>query len=594
MATSGTLNGYNTIGDTVLGFTWNVISTDLDKRTSTVSWYVWLRTAFTMTDLNLSTNVWFDDVLETPYSNTYNTGYFSPVNPVTVRLREGTTVFAHDGDAPRTFKVSVVLTKNSGSFADTLPSILNKTATLTAITPAAVLGSVTCDKYTDEALTKISFNYDVPKPSLTTSLRFGVDFGNGYKYVALNKNNSSYTYNVSESEREIIRQNSTAVQSRTIRYVLESVVSGTTYTKTQSSSISIVNAEPDFTVSIVDVNTAMTNLTGDATNKFVKGYSTAEVTVTPILKKGAYLVSEKIVCGDETIESGSGYFYDLETSEFVITLVDSRGYKVTKTITKTLVNYITLTCNMEVDIPSAAGSTTVRLKGNCFYGSFGSKTNTLTVGYRYAASGEAYSNWKTATATIQNNNTYAVNLSVTGLDYTKGYTFEARAVDLIETTYSTEVKVKSTPIFDWGENDFNFNVPVNFEAGFTQPNSALKQLWNGQYQFNGEDTVINLSTPVSQLPNGLVLVFAFIDDDGNVDDNQMQSFFVSKKVVQVRPGALHTFFLANGANFAIFGAKSLYITDTTIKGISWNGNSGTTSSIVYRNTRFVLRDVLGV
>ena len=343
MATNGTINGYEEYGSTVLGFTWNVVSTNLDKRTSTVSWYVWIRTEYSMDEFNLTTNVWFDDVLNSTYTNTYNKEYASPA--VALRLCEGTTVFTHDGDNPKTVNVDVAVTKNSGFSVAGLPSISNKTFTLTAITPAVVLGSVTCDGYTDETLTKISFNYEVPKPSLTTSLRFGVNFGNGYKYVTLNKNSSSYTYNVSEAEREIIRQNSTTSKAKTISYVLESVVSGTTYNKYASSSISIVNAEPTFTVAIVDENTDMANLTGDATNKFVKGYSDAQVTVTSSPKKGAYIVSETVTCGSEKLEYGAGTFYDIESTEFVITVTDSRGYSTTTSVTiasSNFINYIPL------------------------------------------------------------------------------------------------------------------------------------------------------------------------------------------------------------------------------------------------------------
>lgn len=51
-------------------------------------------------------------------------------------------------------------------------------------------------------------------------------------------------------------------------------------------------------------------------------------------------------------------------------------------------------------------------------------------------------------------------------DYQKAYTFQVRAIDgTASVTLSTAVVEyivqKGTPVFDWGENDFKFNVPVD-------------------------------------------------------------------------------------------------------------------------------------
>ena len=53
------------------------------------------------------------------------------------------------------------------------------------------------------------------------------------------------------------------------------------------------------------------------------------------------------------------------------------------------------------------------------------------------------------------------------MDYTKAYTFQSRAVDSLDNAETAEYKVKLIPIFDWSEDDFNFNVPVHFAKGYT-------------------------------------------------------------------------------------------------------------------------------
>ena len=66
-------------------------------------------------------------------------------------------------------------------------------------------------------------------------------------------------------------------------------------------------------------------------------------------------------------------------------------------------------------------------------------------------------------------NTYTATADLTGLDYQSHYTFEARAADEIYNgtteplVVSQERRVKTTPVFDWGENEFSFHVPVTMD-----------------------------------------------------------------------------------------------------------------------------------
>ena len=589
MAKSGTISKSNS--ECKLEFVWSILDIDRDSLTADIIWQVYL------TPFTASSTASYVDVTTTVDGTKYakrEARYAWSANQ-RFEIDYGTTTVSYDSKGNKSFGVNITAHKTTGS-SMSIPPIYESdgTAVLDNLFPKATITSLSVNGTTDETLSQVRVNYSVPKPSETTALTLYVSVGGELlTQVNINKNATSYNVTIPTSYITKALQNNSTSNYFYVNATIYSTIEGYDSSSSSSAKISIVNAEPTFTATIVDTNTSVVNnLTGNA-NILVKGHSNAQVTVTTTAKKYAYIESETVVNGSNTLEYGSGDIYNVDSGEFIVTVTDSRGLTKTDTIYKTFINYIPITCNMEVDVPSSSGSTTVRVKGNCFYGSFGKVSNTLTVRYRYAADGGAYSNWYSSTVTIVNNNTYSVNFSVTGLDYTKGYTFEAQAVDKLETATSAEQKVKSTPIFDWGEDDFNFNVSVNFAAGYTQPNSALKQLWNGNYQFNGTTTVINLTTPISQLPNGIVLVFAYTDGT-TVDDTKIQSFFVSKKVVQVRPNANHTFFLMNGAAFGVVGAKTLKISDTTITGATENGSKTSSSSISFDNTKFVLRDVLGV
>lgn len=105
------------------------------------------------------------------------------------------------------------------------------------------------------------------------------------------------------------------------------------------------------------------------------------------------------------------------------------------------------------------GTATITFNGNYFNGSFGAVSNTLTVQYRYRVAGGTWGSWTAATAT-KSGNTYSGTATITGLDYRTKYGFQVRATDKLFTATTEEQTAIALPVFDWGENDFNFNVPV--------------------------------------------------------------------------------------------------------------------------------------
>lgn len=118
-------------------------------------------------------------------------------------------------------------------------------------------------------------------------------------------------------------------------------------------------------------------------------------------------------------------------------------------------------------------------------------------------------------------------------------------------------------------------------------------LWSGAYYMQGSHT-ITLSEAISEQKNGIVLVFSGYEN-GSAQDYWFNEFFVSKTFVTQHPGKGHNFLLSRGAAFGTMGAKYLYISDTKIAGNDGNIGSGTgASGIVYDNSLFVLRYVIGV
>ena len=236
--------------------------------------------------------------------------------------------------------------------------------------------------------------------------------------------------------------------------------------------------KPGISASVVDVNDTTKALTGNE-NTLIKYYSRAKFTITSSPKNSATTKSININYNGSNLTGGSGntwtdYFSDVLTGSFPCSVTDTRNFTSSTTVNKTLINYVKITCALSVSNPTASGDCTLTIKGNYFNGSFGSTNNSLTVQYKQNGG-----NWMNATATLSGN-TYTATVKLTGLDYAQAYTFQARAIDKLATVTTNEKRVKSTPIFDWGSDDFHFHVPVYMKDskpiyGY-DPNGNLRQL----------------------------------------------------------------------------------------------------------------------
>lgn len=215
---------------------------------------------------------------------------------------------------------------------------------------------------------------------------------------------------------------------------------------------------------VVDVNSATVALTGDV-HQLVRYCSRAQVTAAYQAKNGAAVESYTMTHNGTVYTESPVTIYGVEKGEFQFNVTDSRGYDASLAVTKTVIPYIKLTCNLSDNKPDGDGNMTVKVSGSYFNGSFGAQSNALTVEYRYKKSGGSYGQWLPMTVT-PGVRTYNAQAELTGLDYTAAYVFQARAIDKLAAVDSAEYAARATPVFDWDENDFNVNgtLKINNEA----------------------------------------------------------------------------------------------------------------------------------
>ena len=343
-----------------------------------------------------------------------------------------------------------------------------QTITLTSIPRGATIA--TAPNFNDEQNPTIT--YSNPAGTAVTSIKACIaNSTGGTVYVAyrdISKTGTSYTFNLTEAERNVLRNATKDSNTMTVQFYIETVIGGQTFRSNMAKTLTIINNKPTLSPTIVDTGIYSAPLTGDANNKIIKGYNTMSITFGDAALKGATITSRKVTCGSLS-RTADGTMANVESGDFVFTVTDSRGNTTTKTISKTLINYVKLTANLDAKNPTTDGVLNFTVKGNYFNGNFGANSNTLTVQYRYKVDGGSYSQWTTVSHSLSSN-TYTVSSSITGLDYQKAYVIQCRALDKIyndvgeDAVLTIEAKVKSIPVFDWSGEDFNFNVPVTIQG----------------------------------------------------------------------------------------------------------------------------------
>lgn len=222
--------------------------------------------------------------------------------------------------------------------------------------------------------------------------------------------------------------------------------------------------KPGISATVVDINDTTKALTGDE-NKLIRYYSKVRFSLTSSPKNSATTTTRSVVYNGRTFTGGSGnswtdLFSEVVSGSYQFSVTDSRGFTNSKTINKTFIEYVKLTCYMSTTNPTASGECTININGNYFNGNFGSTNNTLSVQYKIN-DGE----WTNATVTLSGN-TYKATANITGMDYTRAYSFYARAIDKLATVETPVKYVKAKPIFDWGSDDFHFHVGVVSNESF--------------------------------------------------------------------------------------------------------------------------------
>lgn len=469
---SGSFNITRTSGSTYLSFkvNWVSYSNGSASNSSDIDVWVWVSkssssTAGTWGQSNTTVVVDGTTKSENNFSFSVNPG-----GEVLIFAKRYSGI-AHGADGKKSVTISVSVGGNimgaSGSKEVALDTIPRQATLLTA------------PDFNDEENPTIT--YSNPAGNAVTALRACISWTGGadIAYRDIPATGKSYTFEFTPEERLALQratlpENNGQKQSnsRTVVFYVTTWFGNTVYYSTLNKTLTIINCEPTLSPTIIDVNTHSTMLTGDNT-KLIKGYSIVDASTGAAALKEASLVDQTITCGNQTVHASSTRFDPVNSGTFSFTATDNRGNTTTRQIVRDVVDYTKLTCVINNGNPTVDGDFDFSVSGNYFNGSFGAVTNSLKVEWRYKTAGGEYPKddlgndiWTSFENVELTELGYNAAVNITGLDYRSTYTFQARAADEVYANYiqTTERVVRALPTFDWGEDDFNFNVPV-FKEG---------------------------------------------------------------------------------------------------------------------------------
>ena len=452
MASSGVVKT-NSYQGRYYEFGWTATSQSIADNATTITWY--------LRAVGGSSSWYAERTLELIVNGETKVSKTNRVERKAVYIRNNQTmVIPHNADGKKEFNVSLRV----ACYTSSVNLTANVKFTLDQIPRQATL--LTAPNFDDEDNPTIT--YSNPAGSAVTSLTACISLDgttDDIAYRAVPTTGSSYTFNLTDDERDILRNATTTSNTRTVKFYLVTLFGSTKYSDNLTKTLTIINANPTVTATVVDSNSTTVALTGDSST-FVKYYSNAKYTITATALKGASIKSYAASVGGKRSTTASGTINAVESASFTFSATDSRKNSTPVSVNETLINYVKLSATLKVTTPTTDGDATLTVSGNYFNGSFGSTSNTLTVKYRQKVGSGSYEDWITSTATLSGN-TYTLTVPLSGLDYMTSYTYQAQVVDALATITTPAKTVRATPVFDWDSDDFNFNVLVDVSKGVT-------------------------------------------------------------------------------------------------------------------------------
>lgn len=196
-------------------------------------------------------------------------------------------------------------------------------------------------------------------------------------------------------------------------------------------------------------------LTGES-SVIVRYLSTIRCRLSASARNGAWITGQSIL----GVEGAQLDIPGPEHGQVTFSATDSRGYTVTENLVIPLIPYVPLSVNAQIRrVSPTSNRAIVSMQGSCWKGNFGQKENFLCVTLQVEGGTDV-----TVFPEVSEDHTYQLDVPLNDLDYTRSYRITVAVSDAVRTVRQIVTVQKGVPVFDWGETDFCFHVPVDVPA----------------------------------------------------------------------------------------------------------------------------------
>lgn len=454
MATSGTVKT-NTKYGSYFWVKWESGSQDIAGNKTTISWSCGLHP-----EEQYYTNAIKMGAVVINGQTVYSGGTYSDITDYKDHtFASGTLDIFHNNDGSKTFTVSAFSgwLYGNGDYTASAESFA-----LPAIPRAATITSA--PNFTDVDNPAIA--YANPAGSAVSALDVCISLtgsASDIAYRAVSTNGGSYTFQLTNAERAVLRNNTTL--TRKVVFLLRTKIGSTYYYDTVERTFTVTNnaaTRPSEAIAVAPVSA----LPAPFNALYIQGRTQAKITHTASGKFGA-TIKQYSASVEGKAYSGKTVTSDTLQTPGVLTITgtatDSRGFSTTasKTVTVLAYNTPSVVRNGNTGRFVCARSTsdgTISEDGTALYvecsKSFSplANNNKCTLRLRYAAEGGSWSNWITLLAESSGNDYAGVTPGVT-LSVSVVYTIEIQAVDKLGESGSVETRIPTSEMtFHLGEN----------------------------------------------------------------------------------------------------------------------------------------------
>lgn len=332
-----------------------------------------------------------------------------------------------------------------------------------------------------DTMNSFTIDYYIPDPTLTDYVSFGLldktgELLSGYKIAP--KNATSYNFLLSDLDKENLYNRFNTVNTAGLQFAVRyKNYDGDPIVVTYPMTLDIVAAPPTVEYTYGDIAPITTYLTGDP-HCIIEGISDVQFNLSVQAYKGATITRYYVKNGNLI---GQGYdvvtFNNVTNPNFTVYAIDSRGNVFEEKIQMGVCQYFHPTVNIAAEPPKTDGTIKVSASGLYYNHSFGVYNNTIEFSHKYTSNiSENNIGWtaiEPETITFDDNR-YTATFIIHVPNHADTYTIQFDIKDRFGPVYSNSVTVKSKPVFDWGQHDFSFNVPVTVKGDLMVTGQIVK------------------------------------------------------------------------------------------------------------------------